>query len=459
MRTRIRTLLPICLLVAAAPVAAEIGALDTSFDIDGRLAQSFEDHDQVWAVIVATDGTIFTFGDSQDGGSPNDRSARMAAFTAEGVLLDSWLFNQNPGCAVPESFFTAERAENGDLLAGGYAQVSCNTGQERDFWVLRLSQDGTELDRFQPVDFGQIDFLYGLAIQPDGKVVGVGFASNSSSNLSRDLALTRWNADGTVDETGFGTVGRVQLDFDGQYDGLRAVKIQPDGKIVAAGFVGTGDQFDLALVRLLADGSPDPAFGVNGLVVTDFFGFDDIAYDMVLLPDDRIVIAGIRGIGVDLAEFIVAAYLADGSFDPAFGTAGVAAVDLGGPFAIATGIARQLDGKLVVAGFTEIGAGGEATRDVAVVRLLADGSPDVGFNGTGKHIFDMGFGQEDRMNGIDIAPDGDLVVAGFTRADSSGSTSEDVAVARLVGDVGEQTVIFIDGFESGDASAWSDGAF
>ena len=92
--------------------------------------------------------------------------------------------------------------------------------------------------RFQHVDFGQIDFLYGLAIQPDGKVVGVGFASNSSSNLSRDLALTRWNADGTVDETGFGIDGKVQLDFDEQYDGLRAVKIQPDGKIIAKNLRG-----------------------------------------------------------------------------------------------------------------------------------------------------------------------------------------------------------------------------
>jgi hypothetical protein len=94
-----------------------------------------------------------------------------------------------------------------------------------------------------------------------------------------------------------------------------------------------------------------------------------------------------------------------------------------------------------------------------VVRLLADGSPDPGFNGTGQHVFDMGYGQEDRMNGIAIAPDGDLVVSGFTRADSSGTTTIDIAVARLIGDVGEQTVVFIDGFESGDASAWSGGSF
>jgi uncharacterized delta-60 repeat protein len=378
----------------------------------------------------------------------------MAAFTAGGVLVDSWEYDVNPGCSVPESFFTAEIADNGDLLAGGYAQTSCSTGQERDFWVLRLAQNGAELDRFSVVDFANIDFLYGLAIQPDGKVVGVGFASNSTSPASRDLALARWNADGTIDDTGFGTDGKVQLDFDSEYDGLRAVEIQPDGKIVAAGFVGTDDQFDLALVRLDSDGTPDTTFGINGLVVTDFLGFDDIAYDMVLLPDGRIVVAGIRGTGSGISEFIVARYLPDGSLDAGFGTAGVTSVDFGGPSAVATGLVRQLDGKLVVVGFSEIGAGGESTRDVAVARLLADGSPDTDFNGTGRNAFDLGFGQEDRMNGIDIAPDGDLVAAGFTRADSSGSTTEDIALSRIIGDVGAATVIFIDGFESGDVSAW-----
>lgn len=457
MKSSILTLFALSLLATAAPGAAQIGALDPSFDGDGRLAQTFSDHDQAWAVAVADDGTIITFGDTQNGGSPNGRSARMAAFTAGGVLVEIWEYDFNPGCSIPESFFTAELADNGDLLAGGYAQTSCSTGQERDFWVIRLAQDGSELDRFSVVDFGQIDFLYGLAVQSDGKVVGVGFASNSSSALSRDLALTRWNADGTVDETGFGTGGKVQIDFDDQYDGLRAVEIQPDGKIVAAGFVGTDDQFDLALVRLLADGSPDPAFGVNGLVVSDFFGFDDAAYDMALLPDGRIVVSGYRGTAADVIEFLVAVYLADGSLDPDFGSGGLVALDFGGPYAVATGIERQPDGKLVVAGFTEIGAGGEPTRDVAVARLLVDGGLDPAFNGAGWHVFDMGYGQEDRMNGVDIAPDGDLVVAGFTRADSSGSTTEDVALGRLIGDVG--AAVFLDGFEGGDTSAWAGGAF
>lgn len=272
------------------------------------------------------------------------------------------------------------------------------------------------------------------------------------------MALARWNADGSIDETGFGTDGKIQVDFDSQYDSLRAVVIQPDGKIVAAGFVGTDDQFDLALLRLDADGTPDPGFGVNGLVTTDFFGFNDAAYDMVVLPDGRIVVAGFRGIGVDLTEFIVARYLPDGSPDPEFGSAGVTAVDFGGPSAVATGLVRQLDGKLVVTGFTEIGTGGQPTRDVTAVRLLADGRLDPGFNGTGWHAFDMGYGQEDRMNGIAIAPSGDLLVAGFTRADVSGSTIEDVALSRLIGDVGADTVIFIDGFDSGDSSVWSSGS-
>src|SRR5262249_44499735 len=66
-----------------------------------------------------------------------------------------------------------------------------------------------------------------------------------------DFALARYNSDGGLD-TGFGSGGKVTTDFAG-YNNQEAfgVATQPDGKIVLAGYTinSTGDNSDFALAR------------------------------------------------------------------------------------------------------------------------------------------------------------------------------------------------------------------
>ncbi len=112
---------------------------------------------------------------------------------------------------------------------------------------------------------GDGDLAFAVALQPDGKIVAAG-------RSSFDFALARYNADGSLDPT-FGTGGKVTTDFG--FDEAFAVALQPDGKIVAAGYAVVGSSLDFALARYNADGSLDPTFGTDGKVTTDFGNFDE----------------------------------------------------------------------------------------------------------------------------------------------------------------------------------------
>src|SRR5262249_57418328 len=107
---------------------------------------------------------------------------------------------------------------------------------------------------------------YSLAVQQDGKIV---LAGEASLNGDRDFALARYNGDGTLDAS-FGTGGKVTTTF-GQNDVAFSVAVQPDGKIVTAGF----GLFRFALARYNSNGTLDPSFGTGGQRSTADGGFDD----------------------------------------------------------------------------------------------------------------------------------------------------------------------------------------
>ncbi|MDX3640787.1 calcium-binding protein [Streptomyces sp. MB09-02B] len=187
-----------------------------------------------------------------------------------------------------------------------------------------------------------------LALQSDGKIVVGGEVGSTSF----DFLLMRLNADGTVDN-GFGTAGIVRTDF-GAYDGVRALAIQSDGRIVAGG--SSDDR--VALARYTANGTLDTSFDGDGRVLTP----GAFAYDMALQPDGRIVTAG----GTN-GNFAVLRHNPDGSQDSGFGTGGVATADFGGSDS-ARAVALQSGGGIVAAG------GGGPNADFALARFEGGGT-------------------------------------------------------------------------------------
>ena len=293
----------------------------------------------------------------------------------------------------------------------------------------------------QTTDFGGgPDIGQGSVVQPDGKIVVVGHASG-------DFALARYNADGSLD-TSFGDGGKQTTDIAGGYDQGRALAVQPDGKIVVAGYTDAGGG-DFALARYNADGSLDTSFGDGGKQTTDFGDLDNQGNALALQPDGKIVVAGSTS-GEGGYDFALARYNADGSLDTTFGDGGKQTTDFAGLDNQGNALALQPDGKIVVAGHACVFG-----CDFALARYNADGSLDTTFGDGGKQTTDFG-DSYDQGHAVAVQPDGKIVVAGFT--DIGGG---DFALARYnadgsldmsFGDGGKQTTDF-GGDEFADAEA------
>ncbi len=273
------------------------------------------------------------------------------------------------------------------------------------------------------------------------------------------MAVARYTAAGRLDRR-FGTGGEVLADFGAQSDSwARAVAVQRDGKIVAAGAMGPrGRGGTLALVRYTRAGKLDPTFGRNGKVLTR----DGQAGAVAIQPDGKIVAAGYRGNG-----FAVTRFTARGRLDRSFGSGGSVVTGVGsGGDAYASALAIQSDGKLLVAGPTgqtsalvrysstgrldpSFGKGGRVIARVvnpsavvtqsdgkivvvtgsALLRYRGDGSLDPTFGVGGKAATDPGFG-----SALAIQADGKLVVAGTGEGRCNCQDARVFMVARWTSD-------------------------
>jgi uncharacterized delta-60 repeat protein len=246
-------------------------------------------------------------------------------------------------------------------------------------------------DFFGGDDFGK----RALILQPDGKIVLAGQAFSSTTR--QDFALARYNADGSLDAT-FGSGGKVATDFFGGEDGANGAVLQSDGKIVAAGVARkTNGDYDIALARYNTNGTLDATFGsgLNGKVTTDFgcppgsFGVE-AANSVALQSDGSIVIAGVCG-----SNFQVVRYLSTGALDPTFGSGGRVITSFGFTSG-ALSVLIQPDGRIVAGGPVQ-----QSTRNWGLARYLPSGALDSTFGSAGKMTTDFG-GVDDGPWGLTV---------------------------------------------------------
>ncbi|MGW1770227.1 calcium-binding protein [Streptomyces sp. NPDC002104] len=269
-----------------------------------------------------------------------------------------------------------------------------------------------KVQTYFPDDGGPWDYAEGLDVarQGDGKLVVAGRVSGPG--VPFDIALIRYNANGSVD-TGFGGGdGRVTSDFGGD-DQAEAVAVQPsDGKIVVAGRTEVPDEGGgccfFSVARYNTDGSLDQGFGSAGLVRVDAFGSASGAADLAVQPDGKILAVGLSG----GAGFALARLNPNGGPDPSFGgdgtvVAGFAPAFPGDAGGQATGLALQPDGRFVAVGHV-----GSTAFDFGVARYLSNGSLDPSFSGDGMATAD--FGGTDFGRAVAVRSDGAVVAAGST---------------------------------------------
>jgi len=227
-----------------------------------------------------------------------------------------------------------------------------------------------------------------------------------------EVSVARYNTDGSLD-TSFGGDGRVTTNFTGTDDRAMAVVIQSDGKVVVAGAAGA--YRDFALVRYNPDGTRDSSFGSRGTVTTSFTlgGCCEFATSVAVQVDGKIVAAGVPA---DDIAFALARYETDGSLDSTFGEDGMVTTDfltrhdLGHVGGWARGVAIQADGKIVAAGGSAVGSGGDS--EFALARYMPDGSLDPAFGGDGRVTTEWTINDDDDAFALAIQADGKIVAAG-----------------------------------------------
>jgi len=259
-----------------------------------------------------------------------------------------------------------------------------------------------------PIGSGD-DEAVALAIQPDGKIVVAGFSHNGSDY---DFAVVRYNSDSSLD-TSFSGDGKLTTPIGGAEDRANAVAIQPDGKIVVAGFFWNGTSNAFAVVRYNTDGSLDTSFDVDGIATTDLGSGDDQGRGVAIQSDGKIVVSGYTHNGTNY-DFAVVRYNVNGSLDTSFDTDGIVTTPLSGGDDRGEAVALQSDGKILVAGDVL----GGAARNFGVVRYNTTGTLDASFDTDGIVITDF-LANEDNARSIAVQPDGRILVGGSSHNGSN----------------------------------------
>ncbi|MBL9144408.1 MAG: choice-of-anchor D domain-containing protein [Verrucomicrobiaceae bacterium] len=256
------------------------------------------------------------------------------------------------------------------------------------------------------------------------------------SNLFTSAGYTTYYRD--ADGDGYGANGNGVAAYEqpsgylatsGDFDDSRATSY-PGAPEIFDGFDNNGN----GLVDEGLPGSRDYTFSGDGVQTTAFVAGSAHLRSAVVQPDGNIVVGGFATVGVANYDFAISRYLSNGALDPSFGTSGTTTTAIGAAHDQAYALARQSDGKFLLAGFYDSGT----NADFAIARYTSNGTLDPMFDsnpslaaagtGSGKvtTVFNLGGDNYDRISGIAVQADGKIVVAGFA-ATASG---RDVALAR-----------------------------
>jgi len=261
----------------------------------------------------------------------------------------------------------------------------------------------------QPVGFA------GCARQADGKVILASTVEGQvAGRPARWIVLERQDENGRQDDR-FGTLGKASLQIADADASAVGLALLGDGRIVVAGTANrhastTGT--DALVARFLPNGELDRAFAGRGWLVEDFGGNHDTMAGLDTDGQGGIFLAG-SSLRPWLAvtsryDFSAARVAADGSFDPRFGKAGKAFVRAGSVSDDGGGaVVAAPDGGVLLAGYSRH----SSTPDFTVVRLTATGSRDIRFGTLGWKILRLSE-KGSQANAVALQPDGKVVALG-----------------------------------------------
>lgn len=282
------------------------------------------------------------------------------------------------GTANAEAYGMAIQPDGKVLVSGHVRHNNLNV-----FGMLRYNTNGTIDTSFgdnglAATPIAQGGFSKDVLLLDDGKIIQAGHVFSGGSYHA---AVVCYLPSGELD-TSFGTNGIAHAN---PMNNCESVDIQSNGKIILGGFIN--DNFGLC--RMNADGSVDTGFGTNGYVMTlinDLYGVASISYisEILIQADDKIIATGFLYSSNSYNDIVIARYQANGALDTGFGTQGIVVSNPSGSSDFGTSLALQPDGKIIVGAHQEESLiPGVPEYDATIIRLNIDGSFDSSFGDNG----------------------------------------------------------------------------
>ncbi len=291
-----------------------------------------------------------------------------------------------------------------------------------------------------------------VTIQTDGAIVVAGLSVLGAREV---LTVARYNdKTGDLDKTFNGT-GIVQTPVGSGYSAAHAVTLDAEGRIMAAGYGQSGQDYVMAVVRYKENGELDPTFGSSGIVTTQFSTGSDMAYGIVIAGPDDIIVAGTSSPLGSNSDVAIVKYKASGELNGAFGLAGKYRHSSVGSFnEWGFGLAVQRDGKPIIVGHTS-----SLIHDVLVTRYTQNGQLDPEFGVNGIVTSDYGTGSDQgEASTVVLQSDDKIVVAGLRNFGSKTDFAlmrymPNGSVDRTFGDTGSVSTDFGNSDDGGRAIA------
>lgn len=297
---------------------------------------------------------------------------------------------------------------DGSILIAGFSQHSDNLDDGMDFSLTHLFADGS-VDR----DYGNagrqvihkqipLEKPYTLQVQADGAVV------TAHEGHDHTAIVQRWGPDGKAD-VAFNSNAAASLPSG--FGSAPLVQAKADGGLLVSALEG----HTLKVAQLNADGTRDMSYGTDGILTLQADGSFEFMQSLTPLADGSLLVQGAPGFQNSLLK-----YTASGELDTRFGDDGI--VSLSSFSSYRGDVAVQDDGKILVASTSTFG-------DFAVIRLNADGSPDVSFGNQGMVSIDLP-GDSAQASEITLLDDGRILLSG----DAYANHGSDFAAIRLNAD-------------------------
>ncbi|MFO7598492.1 MAG: hypothetical protein R6X27_01625 [Candidatus Desulfacyla sp.] len=391
-------------LSSPTPGGKQQGDLDSTFNKEGYALYEGWNKDSYMGAAIQLDGKILVSTGVSNG---TDSDVAVLRYNPDGTLDTGFgtggVFTYDSGNGNDCGRFISVDV-NGRITLTGYV----HNGTDVDVLIMQLNGNGTLDETFGGDGIvlfdvnGRDDYGRAIAVQKDGSILVAARSSGDGTSLALILKL---DAAGERD-TSFGIEGVAFYPGTKGNDGFRDMALQTDGKIVVTGYSSTDAGFEVLTARYTADGSLDPSFGTEGSVRFDGGHGNAGARGVVIQEDGKIVVSGSTSNGTDL-DVIVLRYTADGSLDPEFGTQGVVVYDGGTGNDNGRRMALQQEGKIVVVGNTHNGT----DYDALVLRYDANGVPDEDFGEAGVAAYNLGTG-DDWGEAVAVQRDQNIVVVG-----------------------------------------------